>query len=298
LAGVVGLGALPAAAAAEQTGLLQLKGIGSTFAGSPAIVSLAAAPGATATYAGRIYNNGSEGGQYQMHMVQDGLPSKVVVTVGSLTVTKYAFSELGYFTPPIEPAKTLAFTVKVTPPAGSPQGTHTIEVDLWSPTSGLSQTGVIVTNVKPVKGTTGYDLYARNGTQPFIGGSFSGQFASAPSIKVGGSATYTVRLENDGKTPTTIGLRLANAGFIYCDDAFPVTVKDGIIDVTTAVLAGSYVTPVLAAGAHRDLVVTIKYPVYAPDCQDDVCSAEALAGQNGLTAWYSYLNASAVGVLA
>lgn len=297
LAGVVGVGALPAGAA-DQTGLLQLKGIGSYYAGDPAIVSLAANPAVTATYYGRIYNNGSDGGQYVLHMRQDGVPSSVVVTMGSLNVTKYVFSDIGYFTAPVEPGKTLTFTVKVTPPAGSAQGTHLIGVDLWSPTSAMYESGVILTNVKPIKGSTGFDLYARNGSQPFIGGSINEQMASAPSIRVGGSAAYTVRLENDGKTPTTIGLRIENADLVSCDDAFPLTVKDGLVDVTAAVLGGNYVTPVLAAGAHRDLVVTIKYPVYVPECQDDAYSAEALAGQNGLTAWYSYLNASTIGSLA
>jgi hypothetical protein len=247
------------AGAASHSGALQVKGPGSTYAPMGSSVTLAAAAGTAVTFGLKVVNTGPGTAQFRVEVHQSVLATAtVVVTAGSLNVTPLASSD-GYYTNPIAAGGNQLLTVKVTRPAGSPQSAYNTFAYLYATDGTYLGIDYLTTNVQaPAKGTTALDLFARNGSQPFIGGSYSGQTATSPAIATGASTQFTVKLQNDGTVAGKIGLLMGYSDPESCGHAsFPFTVKDGFTDVTAAA-KGSYLTPTLAVGASRTLTVTVK----------------------------------------
>jgi hypothetical protein len=272
--------------AASTAGTLQLKGPGSTYSPTSTYTSLAVSAGNTATFSIKVVNTGSSQAQFNVRLASIGLASTVGLFAGSLGVTPLAESEDGYFTNPIAGGGSQVMTLKVTPPAGSPQGSTHTYVYLYTTSGTFLGTVEVWTNVSaPTHGTSSYEVFARNGTQPYIGGSYSTQSASAPPIGTGASVGFNVKLQNDGPGATKIGFRLDDFG---CG-AFTATVKDGLTDVTAAALAGTYRTPAaLNPGASRTLTVTVKN--LGGPCDSQVYAVEALDPSSGDYVFFSYLN--------
>ena len=105
-----------------------------------------------------------------------------------------------------------------------------------------------------VAGATPRDLFVKQGSQAAIGGpGREFQVSTAPTISGTQAATFTLILQNStSSTPTTIGLYLFDGG------CATVTVKDGTLDVTAAVLNGTYQSPPLAKLGKRNLTLTVK----------------------------------------
>jgi alpha-tubulin suppressor-like RCC1 family protein len=72
------------------------------------------------------------------------------------------------------------------------------------------------------------------------------------TVKKGKKATFTVRAQNDGNTADTLRVRGTKS-----TKTFTITYRAGTTNITKAVVAGTYRTPSLAPGAHRDITVTI-----------------------------------------
>ncbi|MCX6402194.1 MAG: hypothetical protein NTX33_19955 [Propionibacteriales bacterium] len=266
LAMLASLGAIPSAAAHNFDGRLQVKGTGTNFAGSNADTALAATPGTAVSYALKAVNKGTADSQYRI-VVEDIDGATTAVTAGSLIVTQMAGNPSdGYFTPPIKPGASFAFTVKVTVPVGSPQKTYRTYVSLYNAGAfSYSRTDfeTLYTEVKaPAKGTaTG--LYVRSGSLPFVGGPAGYQRAGAPAIKVGQTSTFTVRLRNDSPVPAQMTAQV----FSHPCASFSVTsVKQGAADYTFAWRNGGFVTPTIAKGAQLDFTVVVKYLAADPNC--------------------------------
>ncbi len=102
-----------------------------------------------------------------------------------------------------------------------------------------------------VTGTT----YVGNGV---YNGSGASQTVSR-NVAARGSATFTVRLQNDG----TVADRLRVAG-LASTSRFKITYLAGSTDVTSRVVAGTYRTVSLAPGAQTALTVVIKAKVGTP----------------------------------
>jgi hypothetical protein len=100
---------------------------------------------------------------------------------------------------------------------------------------------------------------------------------------VGQTATYTLRLKNDGTTAQKIGLRLTDVD--GCTGSFAVAVKVGTKVWTSEAFAGTYLTPLLAPGKLSQATVTVKRTAAG-------CAAKSLRVQsldNGTVAGTSYL---------
>lgn len=255
--------AAPAADAAVTAGTLQVKGPGSVYTVNGAIVSQATSPGAAATFSVRVVNTGTVEAQYNVKVFADSRLT-VVATTGSLNLTHLSTGPDGYFTAPIQPGAAQTITLKLTPAAGTPQTSLNTFVQLWATnnTTNLAQVTLDTEIAAPASSGSGYALYARNGSQKYIGGAVSDQIATAPALKLGQTAAYKVRLKNDSAAPTQIGLFLDNVS--SCGAYYTTTVKAGTLDVTADAASGHYVTPTLAPGQFKELMVSIKYVALAP----------------------------------
>jgi alpha-tubulin suppressor-like RCC1 family protein len=95
----------------------------------------------------------------------------------------------------------------------------------------------------------GNDVYNATGT---------GQTRTT-TVRANGTATFTVRAQNDGNTSQVF--EVAGRGGT---NRYTVTYRRGATNVTAAVVAGTYATPSLARGARQDLTVTIRARAGAP----------------------------------
>lgn len=245
-------GVQPANAAAS--GYLLSKGIGSIYSKSD-VVAIGVIPGGTAktTYY-KIVNTASTAETFKVTLGTFG---------AGLTATLYnGFKAVPnvYTTPAIAPGKTLSLKVKMTLAAGTPQGppsSTTALLELHDPVSNVElDESAAWANATNQTGTTRNDLFLKTGAQPFVGGSFGPQIETSNAIKVGSTATFVLRLKNDGATPAAISL--ARQSNVLCPSNFSTTVKQGTQDVTAAVSTGSYTTGTLAPGAKKELKVLIK----------------------------------------
>jgi len=255
-AATLAFGVAPAHAA--PSGYWLAKGTGSIYSKN-SIVNLGVIPGGTAkTFYFKIVNTAPTAESFKINMT----PS----SSGTWSLYKgYTEVPNEYVTPAIAPGRTLSLKIKVTLPAGLPQGEYTTNLALRDPvTNNFIDSVTADANATNQTGTKRNDLFLKTGSQPYVGGSFSNQFETANAIRVGNTATFTLRLKNDGAAPAAIGLN--DVPNFSCPSNFSVTIKQGTQNVTAAVLAGSYNTGTLAPGVKKDLRVTIKL-VSATTCQ-------------------------------
>jgi hypothetical protein len=240
----------PAHAAAS--GHFLAKGTGSAYS-LYNVVNLGVVPGGTTkTFYFKFVNTSSTAQNFRATMTTWG--------GAGLTATLYQGYKAvpaEFVTPTIAPGKTLAFKVKVKLASGTPQGTYQAYLAMRDPVTnviiGDVYADVFATNQT---GTTRHDLFLKTGSQPYVGGS-SPQFETASTLRVGNTATFVLRMKNDGATPAAISLT-GGRNFYYCPSNFSITIKQGSQNVTAAVQAGSYSTGTLAPGAKKELKVSIK----------------------------------------
>jgi hypothetical protein len=252
------VGAAPAQAA--PSGYLLTKGAGSIYSKNN-IVNLGVVPGGTAkTFYYKLVNTAPTAESFKVNMTTPG--------TGTWTLYKgYTAVPNEYVTPAIAPGKTLALKIKVSLPAGTPQGEHASTLALRDPvTNAFIDSATADANATIQTGTERNDLFLKTGSQPYVGGSFGPQYETANAIRVGNTATFTLRMQNDGAAPAAIGLS-GGVNSFYCPSNFSITVKQGTQNVTAAVLAGSYNTGTLAPGAKKDLRVSIKLVSATPCTQ-------------------------------
>jgi hypothetical protein len=242
--------------AASHSGHLEFKGPGSAYTHGPTgLTAEAVGAGSTAAYEIRVVNTGTELGQFNLRVETYGLPSNANLYSGSLSLSPMSAGPDGYWTAPIKPGAYQALVLKVNIPAGSTQGTAFAQVQLNASNGTLLEYNYMRTEVKaPSNGTLAYDLFAHQGSQPPVGGSVGGQGTASPALNIGQSGVYKVELQNDGPVPAVI-----RAAIVLSSSCLTMVVKDGTADVTAAVVANSYTTPVLAVHGSRTLTVTLKH---------------------------------------
>ena len=269
----------PAHAAAS--GYILTKGTGSIYS-KAGIVNLGVVPGGTAkTFYYKIVNTAATAESFKVNMTTFSPALTAKLYKGTTAVPNE------YVTPAIPAGKTMALKVKVTLAAGTAQGEYTGNLTLRDPVSNAGLDGVIFdANATNQTGTKRNDLFLKAGSQPFVGGSFTPQFETANAIKVGNTATYTLRLKNDGAAPAAIGLD--DTGTFGCGSPsnFTLTIKQGTQNVTAAVLAGSYNTGTLAPGAKKELKVMVKL-VSATTCEN-IYHGFTASGPDGPISQYAH----------
>jgi hypothetical protein len=265
---VVGITASANAAGGEQ-GVLLLKGPGSVYGQPGSVSSLSVNAGTAASFSFEVKNLGPTVAQFNISL-PGGTGSCAVfcattttVTAGSLDITGLATGPNGYYTAPIAAGGVATYTLKITPQKSNstPGDVYTQPIRL-ADTAGtqLGLQSQALVNVTRGTGGGGADQFVSStGTSPTSGNAVSGYgVATAPSVAVGKTFAFTVKLQNNGTTPTAMSyqLRLLRP----CGGYFPVKVVQGSAlsgtNVTSAVLGGSYQTATLAHGASVSLTVT------------------------------------------
>jgi hypothetical protein len=281
---IVGAGLLiapsgAAVASGGEKGQLLIHGPGSVYAGvgdGAYISEVASAAGGTVTYSFEIKNTGPNTAQYNVTTSNfakscdpSGCPTPtVVVSAGSLVVSKLAAGPNGYYTAPIDPGKVAVYSLTVTTPKTAlPNNGYLVRLDLKDTAGTPLDFAYALTTVKSGAGTTAYDQFlSTSGQGPILGRVSTSDplpLESTP-LAIGQTATFTVKLQNNSASPTAIHYQLSDlAG---CGNYYTLTVKAGITDVTALVVSGGYTTPTLAKAGATTLTVTIKYIASAAAC--------------------------------
>ncbi|KAA1418796.1 hypothetical protein F0U44_09910 [Nocardioides humilatus] len=248
---LVGLPASPAAAEAAETAQLIVKAKGSGYSGLrdfAGIVGVAVKRGGTATYQARVVNYGDTAAHFVLRLEAAFMPATRTVKADNHDITATIQSVAGYTTPLIEPGDYLQLSLKVTPDEDEPPtpvDAAATQIGVLSTEDVLVSSGAFYTMIKaPAHGTSGAEVYARQGSQPYVGGEEPGYFTTSPVVRPGSTTTIKVKFQNDGVDAHQIrgGLNF------YNPDCFDITAKQGRTDITADLEASTYVTPQLAPG--------------------------------------------------
>ena len=253
LSTVATLAAAPPPAHAAASGVLLMKGTGSVYTDFEG-VNLGIIPGnGTKSFSFKVVNTGATNQQFLVvtELVTSGTGYSATLFSG------YKAVQSPFVTAPIRPGGSAVLTLKIAVNAGEPPGEYIAGVQLRDPvTEDVLDDAFADANATYQTGNTQHDLFLKTGSQPFVGGS-EPQFETASTIRVGNTATFLLRLKNNGSTPATMTVQ--GSPPIFCDpSSFVVTVKQGFANVTAAVAAGTYSTGSLNPGAKKELKVTIK----------------------------------------
>lgn len=259
---LVGLPASPAAAAAPETGQLILKAKGAGYTGINtsygAVVGTAVRRGGASTYQARLVNYGDEAAHFKLALETYFRPATYVTKADGADITS-SLTGSGYITPLIEPGDHLQVSVRVKPQLDSPPAPYDATVTLLLASSTddvLISSAEIVTMFKaPAHETSGAEVYARHGSQPWVGGTQPGYFASSPVVREEANTTFKVKIQNDGLDTHQI-----RAGFeFYNPDCFSYSIKRGSTDITDDIEAGTYITPPIKPGRYLALKLTVRW---------------------------------------
>jgi hypothetical protein len=266
LAGVAvcaaGVALAPSSASAlSNVGSLQVAGPGTAYTATGHTVSQAVTSGSAASYTLKVTNTSNLLLSYTMKLVQSGHGATVSLsTTGLNAKTLSPSSDGSYSLGYISSNASTTYTLKVTP---SVNDTTTSNVDavLYQ---GSDQQGIEYTrtSIQAQTGTTGYDLFAKQGSQLNVGGSVVGQYATAPALAANAKAAYTLTIKNDGSVSTKVGLVAKNSCAASFPATYTVTSKNLLgqtvtTDITSAVNGGTYQTGSLGSGASQVINVSI-----------------------------------------
>jgi hypothetical protein len=259
---------------------LKVLGTGSVYTGRDHLVTRTVdASGDTMTYKLGVLNEDSVAHSYRIRLTPSGAAATAAVWASGFNAKVLPTDADGSFvTPSIGAGKVVLFQLKVTPTAPG-QVVAGVGVDLLTDTGLLIEGLDTETNTAaPTAGTSSFELFAKQGTQPYVGGPVDGQTATGPALNVGQSSIYTLRLKNDGATPQQIGLKLTDVD--GCAGSFTTTVKVGTKVWTTEAFAGTYLTPVLLPGRYTQVTVTVKR--IAAGCAAKNLRVQSLDGGGGV----------------
>jgi hypothetical protein len=154
-----------------------------------------------------ILNEDTVARSYGLRLTASGAPATAEVWTTGYGAKVLAKDASGMFIPPpVAPGRVLTLDLRVTPTTPG-QHVSRVDVDLISEHDGLMERVSTETNTPaPAKGTWEWEMTARQGGQPFVGGQGVTPTVTAPALNVGQSAVFTVRLKNDGASPARIPL--------------------------------------------------------------------------------------------
>lgn len=240
--------------AASHSGVLVAKANGSLYTDS-LLVSKVGAVGNTLSYGIKIINTGDTLAQFNVKVTDTDSTAPAVLYTGSLVLKPLASSPDGYYTKALAPGASELLTAKVTIPDNA-AASYLSRVSLYA-TDGteLPYQAVYLRSERTVStGNTSYDVFAKGNNQKFVSGSRA-QVANANTISATGNAQFSVKVMNNGTSPSAIHLKVYDFG--YCS-TLTMTAKQGLSDVTAQVADGTYRTPELKPGGSRTIKVSFK----------------------------------------
>lgn len=290
---VVAVGASPAFGVAGSAQFL-VKGPGSVYGYEQgSVYSLLKAPATAAVFSVQVKNTGNSTGQFLLSAAQTDaqpfeLPGvKFKATASNLDIT-YPVLNGGWATDALKPgaAQTLIFSItlpKLTPANLGEEVLYTLTL------ADINGNEINFENLD----TRASSTVVRGGANAFLttpsqqtaalqreGDSEAVTISEGVPVKPGAKVVYTLKLENNESAPTSLTVRAADIGDVFCNnDAPPQTwstvIKAGTVDVTSLVtnIDAGYVTPVLKPKATVSLTFTLAPLATFPDG----CTADAAA---------------------
>ncbi|KAA1418794.1 hypothetical protein F0U44_09900 [Nocardioides humilatus] len=264
---LVGLPAAPASAADDSARIL-IKGKGSRFTASsnpsvPAAIATAIPRSKPVKYTARVLNTGDDPARFKVDLFTDPLfiPATQTVKVGKVDITA-EFEDSGVYTTPIlAPGDYVELDLRVTPdpdfvPDNPNYSLVLTGLLVYSTDSEYLTGGALYTMLKaPAHGTSGAEIYVRQGSQPYVGGEILGGFAMSPVVSAGGSASFKAKFQNDtAETQQIIG-----DIDVLAVDCTELTAKRGSADVTEVLMEGDYVTEELAPGKSETIKIVLRW---------------------------------------
>lgn len=237
---------------------LLIRGPGNAFtSGNGTMVTLAVSAGGTATYRIKVVNTGDLTRAFEIGLSQDLAASapKVTTSTGAALPTN---AEGNYVTKSLAPGGSVIYLVKVKVAAPG-QVTSGVDVHLLADNDASFDFARTETNVKaPTKGTDAFGLFARAGSQPFVGGSVDDQTTTAAAVALGSSTKYTVKLRNDSTAATSMLYRMSSAANACWTMKATIKVGTKTVDITGDAIGNGFQTKVLPAGGSMNVTVTLK----------------------------------------
>lgn len=254
-----------ASATVIETGALQIHAAGSIYTGGGSFVSTIVAPGGVGTYSVLVTNTGSVAGQFNLRIAHTYIndPSTLIVKDGSVVITNQVTSSDGYFTVPIAPHKSATYAVTLTAPK-----TATIYDEYFTAISLRDTRRTEIDSViagQIIKSSTGTsaDMFVTGSGQQPVGGISDFVDVTDPTLNVGGTATYSIKLINNTTTVTPMIFGIQDGS--SCSSYFVPTVKVGSTVITASALAGTYQTANLKKGQSVAITVTVKFLSIPPN---------------------------------
>ncbi|KRA31372.1 hypothetical protein ASD81_18205 [Nocardioides sp. Root614] len=248
---------------------LQVYGPGSVYtAFGNTVTKPVTAAGVDATYTLRVTNTTINPSSFKIALTKVGAPSNARVYLGTTLLPKDANGN--YITPTIATNGVGQYVLKVA--TTDPGRTTGVVMATLLGASGPMATLTTETNVQaPATGSDAYGLYAKEGTQAFIGMLPAVQAVTAPSLALNGIAKFTVRLRNDSAGASPTRLRLSGPG----SACFTATAALGTVNVTSQAFSSSgYPVGTVAKAGYKDVVISVKR--ISKDCASLTLLAESL----------------------
>ena len=164
---------------------LTVRGIGSLYTGRDHLVTrTVAAPGREMAYSVVILNEDSVARSYKIALGRTGAAAKAELwTTGFGTKALVPDGSGHYATAVVQPKKSVTYNLRVTP-TGPGQTISGVAVAMLSDTGGPIESVRTETNTAaPLKGATSFELFSRQGGQPFVGGPVNGQTSTRASTQ-------------------------------------------------------------------------------------------------------------------
>ena len=265
----------PSAGADTVSGAIGVRSTGSIYAGAdePDINSVSGEvarvvpAGKPAKFSVEAVNTGTTPTAYLFFAVPFALDGAITTLNGKSDITDQA-DTTGFLTDTLAPGKRQLFTVVLTlPPDATPDEISGAEVGLESSdgTQDISA-AVLFASVTSTKGSTDHDLFVKAAGQGTVRASSNGSDngTSAPVIRSGKKATFTMTLRND--SAAAANLTVTSQHDDVCNN-FTTTVRSGKNDVTDAMASGTYSTGTLAPKKSVVFTVTVtNLGQWAPTC--------------------------------
>jgi hypothetical protein len=255
-------------------GVVGIHSSGSKYAGTNsalengAYVAQTPAGGGTAKYAVEILNPSTDARAYAVS-VSDfngvGIPH---LLDGKTDVTQDALSGF-YTTGVVKPGKAAKLTFTITLPATT-RLSEVAEFQINTFAADFSDYTGSVFAVASVKATKGFglDTFVKAAAGQEVLANSGIPSVSSPTIATNKSANFSIVLRNDTSSPAQIPEQITS----YNDctgPAFVLRAKVGNTDVTSALVGGTYLSPVLAPGKSLTIKVSVTSGLPHPDA--DFC---------------------------
>ncbi len=250
---------------------LQIYGPGTAYtAFGNTVTRPVTAAGVETIYALRVINTTINPSSFKIALTKTGAPSNARILLNGVALAQDANGN--YITPTIATNGIGTYQLRVAPTAPG-RSTGVVMATLLG-ASGPGSSLTTETNVQaPTTGTDAYGLYAKEGSQAFVGMLPTIQGATAPSLALNGIAKFTVRLRNDSAAASSTRLRVSGPS----SACYTTTAALAGINITAQTFStNGYPFASVPKAGVKDVVISVKRISSSISCPSLTLLAESL----------------------